>query len=42
VVKAIAKCGNSGLVLQALEDERIDLAEYFLKDGSGVLGHAAI
>jgi hypothetical protein len=29
-------------VLLALADERISFAKYFLKDGSGVLGHAAI
>ena len=29
-------------VLQALADKRIGLAQYLLKDGNGVLGHAAI
>ena len=29
-------------VLLALADERISFAKYFSKDGSGVLGHAAI
>jgi hypothetical protein len=31
-----------GSVLQALEDERIGLAQCFLKDGRSVLGHAVI
>jgi hypothetical protein len=30
------------LALQAQADERIGFAKYFLKDGSGVLGHSAI
>jgi hypothetical protein len=31
-----------GTILQALADERIRFAKYFIEYGNGVLGHAAI